>query len=90
MGKDVDQIKSGSIILHHETSNNTLSRSFDFGQDHNCILAINFSAPGFNATERNVIQNTLRIRIVIDQVHAEDKKKRGFKADLFIKKKVAR
>ena len=84
----VDQIKKGRVELYHANSGDMMSRSFDFQNPDNCVLAINFAASGFNSTERNVIENTSKIRVVIDGVHAETKKKRGFKADLFIKKKV--
>ena len=90
LDNDVDQIKEGTVTLYRQNPEATVVRSFNFEHPDGCVVAINFQhSSGFNSTERSTIENTMKIRIDIDLTRTETKNKRGFKADLFIKKKLS-
>ena len=88
LSNDVDQIQDGKVTLYRDTPEALLERQFTF-QSEDCVVAINFSDAGFTADEKSIIENTSKIRINIDRTRSEVKGKRGFKLDLFIKKKLS-
>ena len=88
LSNDVDQIQDGKVTLYRDTPEAFLERQFTF-QSEDCVVAINFSDAGFTADEKSIIENTSKIRITIDRTRSEVKGKRGFKLDLFIKKKLS-
>ena len=87
---DVDNIYSGSVILYRQNPEANFNRTINFPHPQDCVMAINFSDDSghFTADERDIIKNAFKIKINIDSTHTLTKGKRGYKADLFVKKKI--
>ena len=90
LSNDVDNIHSGSVILFRQNPDANFNRTISFPLPQDCVMAINFSDDSghFTADEKEIIKNTFKVKINIDSTHTLTKGKRGFKADLFVKKKV--
>ena len=89
LDNDVDQIKEGKVTLFRQSPEGNVTLPFVFDEQKYCVVAINFADSEFTADERAIIQNTYKMKIGIDNTWAQSKQKRGFKADLFIKKKLS-
>ena len=93
LGNDVDQIKKGKVTLYRQTPEGNVTLPFSFDSQDYCVVAINFSDSAFTADERAIIENTYEMQIGIETgsegTFGVAKAKRGFKADLFIKKKLS-
>lgn len=88
LGNDVDQIRKGKVTLFRQNPEGNVTLPFIFEDENYCVVAINFSDSAFSADDRAIIQNTYKMKIGIEETIGESKAKRGFKADLFIKKKL--
>ena len=89
LDNDIDPIKDGKVILFPQNSEGNVTLPFTFEHPDDCVVAINFSHSDFTTAEKTIIENTSKIRIDIDDTRGQVKAKRGFKADLFIKKKLS-
>ena len=91
LSNDVDHIHTGSVVLYRQNPDANFNRTINFPHTDDCVMAINFAdgSGHFTADEKEIIKNTYKIRINIDSTHTFNKSKRGFKADLFLKKKVS-
>ena len=84
---DVDKIKKGNITLFGASSAENMTVVFEFSSNDDCVVAINFCDSGFTVEEKSVIDQASKFRININDVRTETQNKRGFKADLFVKKR---